>query len=439
MARDHVIWKGLAGAAALLLSAGTRIIMQPDPQIRPAAVVAPNGQEARSTALIVSGSNGWTRELAARAQRLSEMHTLVIGVDGAELLAQAGGGCAAAAPLLSDLAHRIQQQEGALARTPVLTGFAEGAAIALHAADAAPERFKGLVTAGFTAPQSFCDGTALTGAQQGKAPLRWFDVVQPGSSSVAKGVSGATVVLPEPSPRRAFYQSYLRLAGTDHAFDTQTEATGSGLDGLPLTIHQDSSAPHTGTYAIFLSGDGGWANFDEQIADRLAARGIPVAGISSLRYMWQEKLPEQIASDLVRIDTHFRNAFGRDRVLLLGFSLGANTLPFAAASLPAGVRARLAGIGLIAPETHTGFEIVVGGWLGQQTGSVEVAPAIGALAGSLPPERVLCLYGRKETVSACPVARLPGMQRVAFDGGHHLGKDYDRIVRTLIAVAGHDG
>ena len=61
-----------------------------------------------------------------------------------------------------------------------------------------------------------------------------------------------------PPPRRAFCKNYLRLAGTDHAFDTDTTAAGSGLDGLPLTIHQNSSAPVANAYAIFLSGDGGW-------------------------------------------------------------------------------------------------------------------------------------------------------------------------------------
>ncbi|MBQ4826847.1 hypothetical protein J4729_20210 [Leisingera sp. HS039] len=437
MARQLDLRKGFAWAAALLfLTAGT-CPGQPDARgLQPSAVIAPDGKEARSTALIITGAEGWSKELAARAQRLSDMHTLVIGVDGRALLSQAGGDCAAAAPLLSGLARRTQQQLGALARTPVLSGYGEGAAIALHAAGAAPISFKGLVTVRFDVSPVLCAGNALTDAQAGKAPVRWLDIAPPGTVSAASGIAGATVVDPKSDPRRAFYQSYLRLAGTDHAFDTQTAAAGSGLDGLPLTIHQDADAPASGTYAIFLSGDGGWANFDEQVSDRLAAQGIPVAGISSLRYMWQEKRPEQIAADLVRIDAHYRTVFGRDKVLLLGFSLGANTLPFAAAELPERFRARLAGVGLIAPETHTGFEIVVGGWLGRKTGSVEVAPAIDALAASLPPARILCLYGRNETVSACPASSLPGRQQVVFEGGHHLGHNHARIVRTLSVLAG---
>ncbi|KIC08274.1 hypothetical protein RA19_20065 [Leisingera sp. ANG-M1] len=438
MARQQIVLKGFAAAAALLLlAAGTYYSLGPDRTAAPAeaiAVIAPDGKEARSTALLVTGAGGWEGELQARAERLSEMHTLVIAVDGPALLARADGNCAAAAPLLANLARRLQQQKGARARTPVLTGYGDGAALAFFAADAAPGLFKGLVTVGFDAAQTICPGTALQDARASKAPLRWLDIAEPGLTSAAEDIAGATAVETGPEPRRTFYQSYLRLAGTDHAFDTGTAASGKDLDGLPLTIHQDPGAPVSDTYAIFLSGDGGWANFDEQVSDRLAARGIPVVGISSLRYMWREKQPAQIAADLARIDAHFRPVFGRSKLLLLGFSLGANTLPFAAAELPAELRERLAGVGLIAPETRTGFEIVVGGWLGQQTGSVAVAPAIEALSASLPPERVFCLYGSRETVSACPLARLPGMQLVEFEGGHHLGNDHDGIVRVLAAV-----
>ncbi len=389
MAQHLNMRKGFAGAAALLFLAAGTYLGQPGARgLQPSAVITPDGKEARSTVLIVTGADGWTKELANRAKRLSDMHTLVVGVGGRALLAQAGGGCAAAAPLLSGLARRTQQQQDALARSPVLSGYGEGAAIALQAA-AAPNSFKGLVTVQFDASPVPCAGNALEDAQAGKAPVRWLDIAQP-------ALAWTSCLLPFTSRR-------LR----------QPE------------IPTPSFCPGMAVGPILTS----------SLSDWLAARGIPVAGISSLRYMWQEKRPEQIAADLVRIDSHFRRAFRQDKILLLGFSLGASTLPFAAAVLPEDFLARLAGVGLIAPETHTGFEIVVGGWLGRQTGSVEVAPAIDVLAASLPPERVLCLYGLKETVSACPLVRQPGAQRLGFNGGHPLGKDYSRIADALATLA----
>ncbi len=421
---------GLVSALAIAAAVVTLAHKMPPPHVLD--VIAPDGKVARSTAILLTGREGWTEELAARANELSEMHTLVVGLDGQSLLEAADGSCAATAPLILETALAVQTREGALARTPVLTGYGSAAQLALLAADAAPERFKGLVTVSTGDSASLCGDEKMTTAD--KAPLRWLDVVELGAASAAEGIKGASVIPPTPTARRAFYQSYLRLAGTDSAFDTRATSTAADLQDLPLTLHHIAEAPVSDTYAIFLSGDGGWANFDKEISQRLAAQGVPVVGISSLRYMWREKTPEHIAHDLTRIDQHFSKQFDRNRVLILGFSLGANTLPFAAPHLPTDLQNRLAGLGLIAPETRTGFEIVVGGWLGQETGAFEVAPAIAALDTVLSPAQIMCLYGTKERVSACPVSDLPGMQAIAFEGGHHLGKDYDAVVQNLLQL-----
>lgn len=396
-------------------------ILQPEP-----------GMEARSTALFITGAEGWTPEHALRAGRLTEMHTLVIAVDGPGLLDTAGGCRALGAPLAA-LADRVQAETGSLARMPVLTALADGADLALAAAEAAPDRFKGLATERFGSVPGPC-AVALTG----KAPVRWYDIVAPGTASQVAHLAGVRVLEAGEDPRKAFYRGYLAVAGADSALDTHTMAAGD-LANLPLTLHHEPSASATDTYAIFLSGDGGWAKFDEEVSSRLAAAGVPVVGISSLRYMWREKQPGQIAADFARIDRHYRQEFSSDRVLLIGFSLGANTLPFAAPELPAEMQARLAGVGLIAPETLTGFEIVMGGWLGRATGATEVAPAIDALDGVLPGDRVACLHGTAETMSACPVSALAEMRQAAFEGGHHLGKDYDRIAATLMALVPGQG
>ncbi len=43
------------------------------------------------------------------------------------------------------------------------------------------------------------------------------------------------------------------------------------------------------TFAVILSGDGGWAGLDKKVAAALAAQGIDVVGIDSLRYFWSER------------------------------------------------------------------------------------------------------------------------------------------------------
>jgi type IV secretory pathway VirJ component len=46
---------------------------------------------------------------------------------------------------------------------------------------------------------------------------------------------------------------------------------------------------------------------------------------------------------------------------------------------------------------------------------------------------VLCLYGRDEEESLCPLLRArPGARLVELGGGHHFGGDYAAVAREVI-------
>src|SRR5262249_14707502 len=78
---------------------------------------------------------------------------------------------------------------------------------------------------------------------------------------------------------------------------------------------------------LFFSGDGGWASLDEEMAEHLVTGGIGVVGVSSLRYFWQPKSPQQVAADIHRLTTVLARA-GRP-VFAGGFSFGAEVVPVA--------------------------------------------------------------------------------------------------------------
>jgi hypothetical protein len=114
--------------------------------------------------------------------------------------------------------------------------------------------------------------------------------------------------------------------GVDHAFWPTEER----LQGLPITLHHgvachhgvtldhDRAAPDTGAYAIFLSSDGGWANFDQHVAARLSAQSVPVVGVSTRGYLWAERSPQDIAQNMARLDADIAPRLGRAWVLLVG-------------------------------------------------------------------------------------------------------------------------
>lgn len=78
----------------------------------------------------------------------------------------------------------------------------------------------------------------------------------------------------------------------------------ASIAGLPLVTLAAQGKPRD-LLAVILSGDGGWAEIDRELASRLAAAGIEVAGLNSLRYFWTPRNPETAAADLERILRHF--------------------------------------------------------------------------------------------------------------------------------------
>ena len=109
-------------------------------------------------------------------------------------------------------------------------------------------------------------------------------------------------------------------------------------EGLPLSLTPAAPGP---LLAVLLTGDGGWAAGDKSMAQALAQRGVAVVGLNSARYVDRARTPDEAASDLARIVRHFLGAWHRQRVVLIGYSRGAEPGPVhgvAAARRPAGQR-----------------------------------------------------------------------------------------------------
>ena len=119
-------------------------------------------------------------------------------------------------------------------------------------------------------------------------------------------------------------------------------------------------------FALLLTGDGGWAGLDQELAARLAAQGVPTVGLNSLKYFWTERSADQTARDVARVLHHYLSAWNKQRVLLVGYSFGADVLPFVVNRLPPELRARIASVSLLGIDAHASFEVRISDWVGQR-------------------------------------------------------------------------
>ena len=201
---------------------------------------------------------------------------------------------------------------------------------------------------------------------------------------------------------------------------------------LPLIVEAPEEPGQS--VAIFLSGDGGWAAIDAGISSVLRGAGYGVVGIDARRYFAERKAPSELGRDLADIANTYLPLWHRDKLLLIGYSRGADTIPFAAQEWTSELQARIEIVVLLAPATYAGFEFHLADlWSSQRRdGDLDTFPAVQALAS-----HVVCIYGANEEDSLCPL--LQGRARrtvIQLPGGHHFDGDYAALgQRVLDAVA----
>ncbi|MGE6182384.1 AcvB/VirJ family lysyl-phosphatidylglycerol hydrolase [Aeromonas media] len=210
------------------------------------------------------------------------------------------------------------------------------------------------------------------------------------------------------------------------AVAAQPSRVGTDLGLVELPVAEASSAP----MVVFMSGDGGWAALDKGLGAELQRHGMPVVGWSSLSYYWKKKTPEQATADLVRILSDYQSRWGRQRWLLVGFSFGAEIVPFVINRLPQAYRNSLVGAVMLSPSTASDFEIHVSDMVvHDKAGSYPTLPEAKAIK-SLP---LLCVQGADDDspVKLCPHLQQPNVTTVTLPGSHHFDDDYGVLYRSI--------
>ena len=138
------------------------------------------------------------------------------------------------------------------------------------------------------------------------------------------------------------------------------------------------------TLAVMISGDGGWAGIDKDVSKALSAKGIPVVGWNSLQYFWTARKPDAAARDLERILRHYLAVWSKQEVLLIGYSFGADVLPFFANRLPADLLEQVRLVALLGPARRpTSSSTSPTGWAAAARGS-RCSPRSRSSPGTLP-------------------------------------------------------
>jgi len=425
---------------------------------------APNGAPDQ-VVLFVSGDGGWNLGVVSMAERVRDLGALVVGIDIRAFLRSLEGSktCAYPAGALEELSRVIQLHRKLPAyERPLLVGYSSGATLVYAALAAAPpETFAGAISLGFCPDLEIHNAPCRQGGLSfekkvkgvgydlapfaGLAPpwmvLQGEDdqVCAPAATRAFVAATGSARLFSLPKvghgfsvPRNwepQFVEAYRAIANA-RAPEVAAHGSSAGVEDLGLVEVPASGGGDRGALAVMLTGDGGWADIDKSVAGGLAAAGVPVVGWSSLRYYWTPRTPDSAAKDLARIVEHYSAVWHKERVLLVGYSFGADVLPFLVNRLPAPARDRIVGVSLLGLSDTAAFEFHVSSWLGGGgERNYPTAPEVARMT-----EPVTCVHGTDEHDSACLTLKGPGIRVVALGSGHHFGGNTQGLVELIVGA-----
>ena len=420
----------------------------------------------QSVAIFLSGDGGWHLGVINMAKDLADAGAIVIGVDVTHYLGSLRPGtqgsrkCQLIAGDFETLSHRVQKKLGlAEYHVPVLVGYSSGATVVYATlVQSPPGTFAGAISLGFCPDQDFggaalCPGAGLHYSAGKKTDLifepaqtlkqPWValqgqqdQVCAPAAVDDFGARTGDAQVIKLPKVGHGFgvernwlpqfleaYRSIVERVNAPKALRPQQ------ISDLPVNeVHAEGNSDE---FALLLTGDGGWAGLDQELAARLAANGVPTVGLNSLKYFWSQRTPEQAATDVSRVIRHYLSAWQKKRVLLVGYSFGADVLPFIVNRLPPDVRPALTTLSLLGLDSTASFEVSVADWLGNEDSGSPTRPELANLK-MLP---VLCIYGEGEQDSICPSLRAPQVRSEQVGNGHHFGGEYSLLADKILAFA----
>jgi type IV secretory pathway VirJ component len=424
--------------AALALSLAAAAAPAPPPG---EPIVRSPREPARAMALVLGDAGAEAGAAVELADALAARGVLAVVVEPSRVAPPRAGRCWYPAGPLEELAQGVQKRLGLpVYLRPVLVGDGAGASVAWAALEQAPRgTFAGAVLArpcpGRALPAVPCGAPGDRGPPPGPAGAPVAVVVARGDPRCAPGAArGFAAAIPgaslEEVARAELPAAVAAAAARAVPQAPLAPAAPAPVADLPLV---EVAARRPGNrLAILLSGDGGWVGLDAGVAGALADAGVGVVGLDSLRYFWRRRTPEETAADVGRLVAHYRAAWGRDEVLLVGYSRGADVVPLLPPRLPDGARAAVRGLALLGPSTFAELEVhVVDLFSSRRRGSaLSTEDAVRALPAGLP---VLCVEGEDEHDSLCPrVASRPGVRRVVLPGGHHFDRDYAKLARLIL-------
>jgi len=182
---------------------------------------------------------------------------------------------------------------------------------------------------------------------------------------------------------------------------------------------------------IYLTGDGGWNKFSQDLGASFVNKGYCFVALNSRKYFWDVKTPDALTKDINMLATHFLRLWKKSKVLIIGYSFGADVAAFLPTRLAARVLHQTSLLVLISASASTDFVVKLSDLIvGSDSKDRKYDVAAELRKSPLP---VLCIFGVEEDLilkkELRPSARI---EIEEVPGTHHYNQQSNTLVDRIL-------
>jgi type IV secretory pathway VirJ component len=194
-------------------------------------------------------------------------------------------------------------------------------------------------------------------------------------------------------------------------------------------VKEWAAPTHDKPVIFYITGDGGFNTFSTDLCKSLNKKGYDVSALSAKSYFWNTKTPEQTATDVNNYLIKKMGGRKNQQVVLIGYSFGADVLPFIINRLSKNIYESVIASFFMASSGSTDFEIhwsdIFGG---NKKRSMDVVTEINKLTA----ENIVIIDGSDEETPGLNKISLKKYIHEVLPGGHHFEGDTEQLTRIIL-------
>jgi type IV secretory pathway VirJ component len=195
-----------------------------------------------------------------------------------------------------------------------------------------------------------------------------------------------------------------------------------------LPMKEWEASAHTKPLVFYISGDGGLNRFSNELCTAINKEGFDVDAMDSKSYFWSQKTPARTAEDISDFLSKKIARRPNQQIVLIGYSFGADVLPFVLNRLPKNIADKIKVSFLMASSGSTDFVIHIADLFGSgKRRGMDVLSEVNKISN----QKIVILNSSDDKQLDPGKITIKHITEI-LPGGHHFDGDIDEIVKAIV-------